>query len=176
MRKSFNTMKGGFEVALANLRRHGVRVYGTFVLGYDGGKAEAAEEAADFAIRHRFYLAAFNHLTPFPGTALYRRLEEEGRLRYPAWWLDDRYAYNELPFVPKGATAEAIREACLAARRKFYGWASMGRRAFNPVNRSNFFMFRNFFLINGMHRTEVVARDRFPLGDPDWRGPLIPVR
>ena len=36
MRKTFNTMRGGFSVALANLRRHGIRVYGTFVFGYDG--------------------------------------------------------------------------------------------------------------------------------------------
>src|SRR5262249_1374380 len=30
MRKRFNTMRGGFAAALANLRRHGIRVYGTF--------------------------------------------------------------------------------------------------------------------------------------------------
>ena len=36
MRKTFNTMRGGFAPALANLRRHGIRVYGTFVFGYDG--------------------------------------------------------------------------------------------------------------------------------------------
>src|SRR5207244_719106 len=35
MNKSFNTMRGGFEVALANLRRFGIRVYGTFIFGYD---------------------------------------------------------------------------------------------------------------------------------------------
>ena len=32
-----------------------------------------------------------------------------------------------------------------------------------------------FFLINGMHRTEVDTRDHFPLGDPDWQGPLLTV-
>ena len=74
MRKTFNTMRGGFTAALANLRRHGIRVYGTFVFGYDGERADAFEEAAEFAIDHRFYLAAFNHLTPFPGTPLFGRL------------------------------------------------------------------------------------------------------
>ena len=34
-------------------------------------------------------------------------------------------------------------------------------------------MFRNFFLINGMHRAEVATRDQFPLGDPTWNGPLL---
>src|SRR2546429_4184820 len=35
MNKAFNTMRGGFEKALSNLRRHRIRVYGTFIFGYD---------------------------------------------------------------------------------------------------------------------------------------------
>jgi hypothetical protein len=34
-------------------------------------------------------------------------------------------------------------------------------------------MFRNFFVINGMHRVEVGKRDHFPLGDSTWNGPLL---
>ncbi len=175
MKKSFNTMKGGFSVALANLRRHGIRVYGTFVFGYDEDRPGASAEAARFAIDHRFYLAAFNHLTPFPGTPLYKRLEREGRLLYERWWLDERYRYNDLPFTPAGMTPADVREACLQARRAFYGWRSMAKRAFDAVNRDDAFMFRNFFFINGMHRAEIDTRDHFPLGDPQWRGQLLQV-
>jgi hypothetical protein len=35
-------------------------------------------------------------------------------------------------------------------------------------------MWRNFYLINALHRTDVSQRDRYPLGDEAWRGPLIP--
>ncbi len=49
----------------------------------------------------------------------------------------------------------------------------MARRAIDPVNRADAFMFRNFFVINGMHRVEVAKRDHFPLGDPTWNGPLL---
>ena len=34
MGKKFNTMGGGYGKALGNLRRHGIRVYGTFIFGY----------------------------------------------------------------------------------------------------------------------------------------------
>jgi radical SAM superfamily enzyme YgiQ (UPF0313 family) len=173
MKKRFNTMRGGFAVALANLRRHGIRVYGTFVFGYDGERADAFEEAAEFAIDHRFYLAAFNHLTPFPGTPLFARLQREGRLLYERWWLDERYGYNGIPFQPAAMAPDDIRQGCLRARRRFYTWNSIVRRAFDPVNRADAFMFRNFFMINGMHRVEVDKRDRFPLGDPTWNGPLL---
>ena len=173
MKKRFNTMRGGFSVALANLRRHGIRVYGTFVFGYDGERAEAFDEAAEFAIDHRFYLAAFNHLPPFPGTPLFTRLQREGRLLYERWWLDERYGYNGIPFQPAAMAPDAVRQGCLRARRRFYAWNSIVRRALDPVNRADAFMFRNFFVINGMHRVEVEKRDNFPLGDPAWNGPLL---
>lgn len=175
MRKNFNTMRGGFEVALKNLRKHGIRVYGTFVFGYDGDQPGAADQAAEFSIEHRFYLAAFNHLTPFPGTPLYTRLQKEGRLLHDRWWLDERYRYNDLPFRPTHMAPDEVRRQCISARKTFYSWKSMFKRAFDPVNRRENFMFRNFFLINGMHRTEVDTRDHFPLGDPDWNGPLLTV-
>jgi hypothetical protein len=41
------------------------------------------------------------------------------------------------------------------------------------ANRANGFMFRNFFLINALHRADVSARDHYPLGDAAWTQPLI---
>ncbi|HEY9249063.1 MAG TPA: radical SAM protein, partial [Rariglobus sp.] len=110
MNKTFNTARGGFEKALANLKKHRIRVYGTFVFGYDGDTPESFKPTVEFARRHGFYIAAFNHLTPFPGTPLYARLKAEGRLLYDAWWLDERYGYNRIPFQPRGMSPEALRE------------------------------------------------------------------
>jgi radical SAM superfamily enzyme YgiQ (UPF0313 family) len=173
MNKTFNTMRGGFERALANLRRHRIRVYGTFIFGYDGDTPESFAPTVEFARQHALYIAAFNHLTPFPGTPLYRRLEQENRLLYEAWWLDERYSYNRIPFQPRGMSPEALQSACIGARREFYSWPSILRRSFDAVNRSNGFMWRNFFLINAMHRTDVTLRDHYPLGDESWSGPLL---
>jgi radical SAM superfamily enzyme YgiQ (UPF0313 family) len=173
MNKTFNTMRGGFEQALANLRRHRIRVYGTFIFGYDGDTPESFAPTVAFAQQHALYIAAFNHLTPFPGTPLYRRLEAENRLLYAAWWLDDRYSYNRIPFQPRGMSPDALQRACLGARREFYSWSSILRRSFDRVNRSDGFMWRNFYLINAMHRTDVSLRDHYPLGDESWSGPLL---
>ena len=60
-----------------------------------------------------------------------------------------------------------------AARRRFYSWRSIVRRGWDRVNRSDFFMWRNFFLINAMHRTDVSLRDHYPLGDESWTGELL---
>ena len=173
MNKSFNTMRGGFEKALANLRRHHIRVYGTFIFGYDRDTPESFPRTVEFARDHALYIAAFNHLTPFPGTPLYRRLQDEGRLLYENWWLDERYSYNRIPFQPHGMTPDALQRNCLEARRKFYSWRSIFQRGMDRVNRSDWFMWRNFYLINAMHRTDVTMRDHYPLGDESWQGQLL---
>ncbi len=175
MNKSFNTMRGGYEVALANLRRFGLRLYATFIFGYDGDTPATFADAVEFARDHRFYIAAFNHLTPFPGTPLYARLQSQRRLLYDAWWLDERYRYNTVPFQPVAMTPEALQRHCLTARRHFYSWPSIVRRGFDRVNRADGFMFRSFFPINSMLRVDTNRRDGFPLGDEAWTGPLLPV-
>ena len=176
MNKQFNITRGGYEVAIANLRRHGIRLYATFVFGYDEDTPDSVRATVQFAIEHRFYIAAFNHLTPFPGTALYERLLREGRFTHPQWWLDETYRYNVVPFRPRGMSAAEVREACLAARRDFYRTGSILRRGFDAVNGAGPFMFTNFFVINLMHRREIGTRDRHPLGDPSWQRPLLQVQ
>ena len=173
MGKGFNTMRGGYRAALDNLRRLHILVYATFVFGYDRDTPETFARALDFSIDHRFYIAAFNHLTPFPGTPLYDRLQAEGRLLYEPWWLDERYSYNGLPFRPEGMEPSEVQRLCVETRRRFYSFPSILRRGFSPVNRSDPFMFRNFFTINLMHRTEIGQRDHYPLGDAAWRGQLL---
>src|ERR1051326_539123 len=161
MNKSFNTQRGGFEKALANLKKHRIRVYGTFIFGYDQDTAESFDRTVEFAKEQALYIAAFNHLTPFPGTPLYVRLRQEGRLLYERWWLDERYSYNRIPFQPRRMEPELLQQNCLAARREFYSWRSIFKRGCDQVNRSNWFMWRNFYLINALHRNDVSLRDHY---------------
>lgn len=166
MGKSFNQMQGGYEAALANLRRHRLRLYTTFVVGYDHDTEDTFREMVDFALHHRLYIAAFNHLTPFPGTPLYERLEREGRLLFDHWWLHPDYRYGMVPFAPRGISAEQVREGCLAARKSFYSLSSIvWRGSDTQVNSSDPLMCLTFFVINGMIRHEVRQRIDYPLGD-----------
>jgi radical SAM superfamily enzyme YgiQ (UPF0313 family) len=173
MNKAFNTQRGGFQKALANLKRHRIRVYGTFIFGYDHDTPESFGQTVEFAKEQALYIAAFNHLTPFPGTPLYARLQKEGRLLYDRWWLDERYSYNRIPFQPRGMEPNSLQQHCVAARREFYSWQSILQRGCHAVNRSNWFMWRNFYVINALHRNDVSLRDHYPLGDEAWRGPFL---
>ena len=173
MGKRFNTMKGGFEVALANLARHKIRLYGTFLFGYDHDTAETVRRTVAFAKEHALYIAAFNHATPFPGTALYKRLEKEGRFLYDKWWLDENYSYAKVPFQPTSISADDLHKACVAARKSFYSIPSILQRGMAAHNRADSAMFKAFFPINLMHTFEVKKRVHHPLGDVSFQGPLL---
>ncbi len=174
MNKRFNTMRGGFSQALAKLRRHRIFVYGTFVFGYEHDTVRSFDQAVDFATDEGMYIAAFNHLTPFPGTPLYQRLQQERRLRFDTWWLDPAYRYNDLPFVPKGMQPQDVTEGCVGARRRFYAWRNILHRSRHHWRDP--FVFRNYFLVNAMHRTEISQRNGYPLGDETWAGPVVQVQ
>jgi radical SAM superfamily enzyme YgiQ (UPF0313 family) len=176
MNKRVNLAHGGYDQALANLNRHNIRLYITFVFGYDDDTEASFTETLQFAIQHKFYLAAFNHLTPFPGTPLYRSLEAEGRLLYSKWWLDDRYGYNMVPFQPLRMTPERIQHKCVEARTMFYSWRNIWQRGLSPINRVNPMMWLSYYWINHLFHQEVSMRDHYPLGDQAWHGEWIKVR
>jgi len=166
MNKGFNRFPGGYEEAVRRFRRHGIRLYATFMLGYGGETEKTFEDTLDFAKRQKFYLAAFNHVIPFPGTQLFRRLEGEGRLRSGAWWLEPSYRFGQLPFEPEGMSAEDVSRRCLQARRAFYSIGSILRRSLDlRANNARPFSGLNYFAINWMMRREVEQRVGLALGE-----------
>jgi radical SAM superfamily enzyme YgiQ (UPF0313 family) len=62
MGKGFNTAAGDYAAAVANLHRHRIGVFGTFIFGYDHDTPESFAQAVEFAENAGLYLAAFNHL------------------------------------------------------------------------------------------------------------------
>jgi radical SAM superfamily enzyme YgiQ (UPF0313 family) len=128
MGKSWNLGSCSYAESLARFRKHGLAVYGTFVFGYDNDDRRAVLESVEFAREHKLFLAAFNHLVPFPGTPLYHRLRAEGRLLTPKWWLDPAGRVGDVTFRPKRVSPEELQGLCLEARRRFYSWSSIFER------------------------------------------------
>jgi radical SAM superfamily enzyme YgiQ (UPF0313 family) len=128
MGKDWNLTGGGYTESLRRFRDHGLAVYGTFVFGYDNDDRHIVQRSVEFAREQKLFLAAFNHLVPFPGTPLYRRLEREGRLLKPKWWLDPDSRVGDVSFRPKKLAPDELEDLCLEARRQFYSWGSIWQR------------------------------------------------
>lgn len=133
MGKEWNTARMSYADSLRQFRKHGLAIYGTFVFGYDHDDWNVIQDSVDFAREHQLFLAAFNHLVPFPGTPLYRRLQEQGTLLGDPWWLDPEGRVGDVVFRPAKLSPAQLQEGCLWARRQFYSWRSMFDRVRDPL-------------------------------------------
>jgi len=114
MKKGWNLKVQDYETSIRVLQDSGIMIYGTFVFGYDHDTVDSFDRAVEFSIRHKFYLANFNPLTPTPRAPLFDRLEREGRLIHDRWWIDPRFRYGDATFHPRGMTADQLTAGCYA--------------------------------------------------------------
>ena len=164
MGKRHHLLKDRDELVQA-IHRAGINIYATFVFGYDDDDEQTVADALAFCQKHRMYTAAFNHLLPFPGTALYDRLKADGRLLYDKWWLEEGYHYGELAFRPKKLSPEALAQACYDARRQFNTFAWLWRRFLQVARRSSPMLWLLFWVMNASIGSEVSQKMNVPLGD-----------
>jgi len=92
------------RTALAMLDKVGIKVYCGFILGLPGETSESIEKTLAFSRELKKYSVAFSIATPFPGTVLYRKAQEEG------FKVDDwaHFDYHGIPYVTKGLTREQL--------------------------------------------------------------------
>jgi len=165
MDKGWNIAHSSYADSLKNFRKHGLAVYGTFLFGYDNDDRAIVRKSIDFAKEHKLFLAAFNHLVPFPGTPLYRRLEAEGRLLKPKWWLDPESRVGDVVFRPKKVSPRELEALCLDARKQFYSWSSMFRRLIDrQANIKNLTMLAVYLGLNLQAHYDIDLRQGLQLG------------
>jgi radical SAM superfamily enzyme YgiQ (UPF0313 family) len=168
MGKGINRSVSDYETAIANLRRNSLSVYGTFVFGYDEDTRRTFEETFAFAVRNKLFFAAFNHLVPFPGTPLYRRLETEKRLLHETWWLHPDYRFGDIAFQPRHLSPKELGGLCMEYRAKFYGLRSILKRGMDlRANCRSPFMASLFYAQNFGSLRDVHLRQQLPLGFPE---------
>ncbi len=177
MDKRHNITKEDYKNQIRKIHQHGIALYGTFVFGYDTEMPEDIVHTAEAAIDFGIFMSALNHLVPFPGTPLYEQFKEKGRMPDENWWLSPSYRFGDVAFTPTNMTADELHEQCLAARRKFYSFPSIIRRAAkNPKgNLWPPFKIAGYPVINHLLRREINEKDGLPLGNEPVRPtPLYP--
>lgn len=107
-----------YRDAIAKIQSYGVTVNGCFILGLDGDTPEVFDEVLDFVRASELYEVQITFLTAFPGTPLYARLKNEGRiLRDRAWELCTLFDIN---FQPKNMSIDELQGGFLKLVRQLY--------------------------------------------------------
>jgi radical SAM superfamily enzyme YgiQ (UPF0313 family) len=157
MRKGVNLRIGvdQYKDRIARLHAHGLAVAGSFIFGNDGDSLDIFERTVAFVLEAGIDVAHFSLLTPNPGTDLFNRLADEGRLLYTDFPADyARYDIRTAVFRPLQMTPEQLEEGlawttravsarAIAARRAWRTWRDTGNPLMAAVayrwNRSGLF-------------------------------------
>jgi radical SAM superfamily enzyme YgiQ (UPF0313 family) len=101
-------------------------VNGSFVFGMDEDDASVFDRTVEWAIGQGIETATFHILTPYPGTALFQRMERDGRLLHRQW---DLYDTRHVVFRTRGMSEEQLEQGYRGAYKDFYRWGSILRGA-----------------------------------------------
>jgi radical SAM superfamily enzyme YgiQ (UPF0313 family) len=115
-----------YAAAIRRLHDLGVMVNGSFVFGMDEDDPSVFERTVTWAIEQGVETATFHILTPYPGTALFERMEAEGRILHRNW---DLYDTRHVVFRTRGMSGEVLEAGYWRAYRDFYRWGSILRGA-----------------------------------------------
>jgi radical SAM superfamily enzyme YgiQ (UPF0313 family) len=148
------------------LHEYGICTWGSFVFGFDTDDPDVFDRTVQFGIEAKLTLALFAILTPYPGTRLYRRLQAEGRLTDPQWWLRKDHDAGSPYFQPARMTREQLREGWVRAWTSFYSAGAICRR-WKLSPRSNWIQTLGYWPLNFMQNR--LAHHKIARGLPRFR-------
>jgi len=139
LNKGFNRVDRYAEM-IRRIHDHGIGIQGSFIFGYEWDTRDSFDRVLEFTEKVRLDSALFTILTPYPGTRLFMRMKEEGRLLTTDW---SRYDMAHVVFRPKGMSVEELEEGYMRVNRRFYSFRSILKRllgirrslvVFGPMN------------------------------------------
>jgi len=122
--KTFNS-PDHYARVVQRLHNHGIALQGCFVFGLDDDEPDVFLKTAEFAVAAQIDLPRFAVVTPFPNTALYLRLEAEGRILTKNWEL---YDAQHVVFQPKRMSVAQLQTGIEIAWKHAYSVRSIARR------------------------------------------------
>jgi radical SAM superfamily enzyme YgiQ (UPF0313 family) len=131
--KPYDTAK--YAPAIKRIQKHGIAVTGFFMVGLDGDTTETFDELFEFIHSTRINLPILNILLPAPGTVLFKRLDQEGRLLVNTveGYLKNALFYSSSSsrcfFRPAGLTANELEKGLIDLRQRLSSFRETVRRS-----------------------------------------------
>lgn len=107
MTKKFQNTRGSLADAIETITKAGLRPMAGFIIGFDGEQTGAGDRIVQFVEAAAIPTTTFAMLQALPNTALWHRLEKEGRMRNGDGNINQTTLMN---FAPTRPIAEIARE------------------------------------------------------------------
>ncbi len=140
-----------YTSAVKRLHSLGIMINGSFVFGLDDDDKDVFKRTVDWGVKNSITTSTYHVLTPYPGTELFRQMEEQGRMLHRNW---DKYDTRTVVYQTKGMTADELEAGYWWAYKEFYKWsnifeASLGHDLFTHK-------LKHFFYAGGWKKFEPV--------------------
>jgi len=123
----YQNLNRRYNTAVKRLHDLGVMVNASFVFGMDHDDERVFERTVAWAIARGIETATFHILTPYPGTALHKRISAQGRIISQNW---NHYDTRHAIFQPAHMSTETLETGYWQAYHDFYRWGSILKGAF----------------------------------------------
>jgi radical SAM superfamily enzyme YgiQ (UPF0313 family) len=145
--KKNQNKSGELSAAIKAIRDAGISLYGSFIYGLDGDTLETPAAILDFISDTRLDVPGINILRPIPGTRVFERLREEGRLLFdPLDITAYRYTFGqEMLYTPKNIPLDAFIESYSALTRQIFTMKKSIARGFDAPSAKTAVLFFNLF-------------------------------
>ncbi|HEX2768088.1 MAG TPA: radical SAM protein, partial [Geobacteraceae bacterium] len=112
------------EEAIKIIQDNGIAFHPSLILGFDTDTKAIFDDTLEFLARAKLPTMALHVLTPYPGTRIYQRFKDQGRIISRDW---SHYDHNTVVFQPKNMTPQELAEGHYYVQSEFYSFSSILR-------------------------------------------------
>lgn len=135
---------GDYERLIKLLHDNNIMVNASLAFGFDHDTVETFHETLEWLVRNKVETMTGHILTPYPGTVLHKRFEEEGRIICRDL---TKYNTSHVVFQPLNMTPEQLYDGYIGMYKQFYSLRNIIRR--RPDNKK---LLPAYFLFNFGYR------------------------
>jgi radical SAM superfamily enzyme YgiQ (UPF0313 family) len=128
-KKTFSTFKENVE-AVKKLQGNGILTMASFVFGLDDDTEKVFDNTYQFIKKAKPAFLQACSLTPYPGTEVFTRMKQEGRILTDDW---SQFDAKKVIISPKGMTAEELQKGYTQIKDQTYTYSSILSRAMPHV-------------------------------------------
>lgn len=141
--KTLKTIQENID-AVKKIQDAGILFHPSFIFGLDEDTFDIFEDTLDYLYKTHITTATFNILTPYPGTRLYQRLKDEGRLLTEDW---SKYNHSTVVFKPKNMNVEQLIAGYHFLKKEFYSISNICKRIVRLNEISHFGLVQFFYAV-----------------------------
>jgi radical SAM superfamily enzyme YgiQ (UPF0313 family) len=126
--------------SIKKILRMGIMIQASVIFGFDDDTHETFGQTIRFLRRNHISIASINALTPYPGTRVFEKFKEAGRLLHEKW---EFYDHHTVVFQPKNMTPLELQIGKIMAKTSFSKIWSIAERSLGNLRMPVYYLAAN---------------------------------